>query len=89
MILKDYSSQKISSLLSTSGLSFRIGQFSVNLKSNITTVAKGISHLYGENQILSGALVCAYFFCFEAKNVGEPCGSARLFNEEEGKKKPK
>jgi len=53
VILKDYSTQKIKQLITTSGLAFRAGRFTVNIKSNIPAVAKGITQLYSSNEIIT------------------------------------
>jgi len=52
VILQDYSSQQASRLLLGNGLTFRAGRFSVRLNTNISTVAKGILHLYSNNEVV-------------------------------------
>jgi HprK-related kinase A len=53
VIVQDLSAVEISQYLTTTGLSFRAGSFTVNVHSDIATVASGISTLYGESEIIT------------------------------------
>jgi len=53
VIVQDLSSAEISQCLKTTGLAFRAGRFTVNVYSDIATVAGGISTLYSESEIIT------------------------------------
>jgi len=52
-MIKDYAFSEFQKKLATTGSSFRVGRFVVNLRSNITSVAKGVYQLYGESDTLN------------------------------------
>lgn len=53
MNVQDLSSEEVLHRLKTAGLSFRAGSFTVNVCSDIVTVAAGISTLYGDSEVIT------------------------------------